>query len=119
MLELMHCGVYRNLTKFQALVMAARHQLHFIRSHPLPAPDSSSPSLLAFDPYISRRLRSFTPLRVVTLPDINTTWNALDALFDGLYDLSVLSVTTSIMTWQVTHYCDLQCLPLLIESADG
>jgi N-alpha-acetyltransferase 35, NatC auxiliary subunit len=107
MLELMHCGVYQNRIKFQALIMAARHQLHFIRSHPLPISDSSSPSLLAFDPYISRRLRSFTPLRVVTLPDINTTWNALDGLFDGMCDLSILSVTTSIMDWQVTYSYDL------------
>ena len=56
---------------------------------------------MAFDPYITRRLFAFMPLRVLELPSQDHTWKALRSLFSGLEELYELTGTTNVATWQV------------------
>lgn len=56
---------------------------------------------MAFDPYVTRRLFAFMPLRVLELPPQNRTWKALGSLFSGLDELYELTGATNVTTWQV------------------
>jgi hypothetical protein len=93
--------IHRERSKFLSLISIAKEKLQFIRSNPYPAPAIDSPARLAFDPHITRRLNSTAPLRVVDPPAIERTWDAVETLLDGLSELSVLSITTSLSTWEV------------------
>jgi len=56
---------------------------------------------MGFDPYITRRLFTFMPLRVLELPPQERTWEVLRSLFDGLEELHELIGATNVTTWQV------------------
>lgn len=56
---------------------------------------------MAFDPYVTRRLFAFMPLRVLQLPPQDRTWQALRSLFSGLEELYELTGTMDLATWQV------------------
>ena len=106
LLRLMTTNLFDHLAQFQSLLFQARELLVYLRAHPSPVPDSQSPAHLAFDPYISRRLITFIPVRVLTLPPIDQTWNSLEKMIDGWHEMSLLSVSRNISTWEasVTHY---------------
>ena len=75
--------------------------LERIELQPSPEPATDSVARMAFDPYITRRLFAFMPLRVLELPSQDHTWQALRSLFSGLEELYELSGTTNVATWQV------------------
>jgi len=83
------------------LIVDARQQLNFIRSNPIPDLNLSSPARLAFDPCIGGRLKTFVPLRIISVPPLEKTWEAIDALLDGWKELSLLANTHNLSTWEV------------------
>jgi hypothetical protein len=68
---------------------------------PSPEPATDSVARMAFDPYITRRLFAFMPLRVLELPPQDRTWKALATFFSGLDELYELTGATNVTTWQV------------------
>jgi len=102
----MHWGACHDLAEVLALLSTAREQLQFLRLHPFSMPETECPSKPAFDPYITRRLNSFAPLRTVEPLSTEETWNSIESLIEGWYEVSVLSRTTKISTWEV---CDAKC----------
>lgn len=100
----MHIEVFSDQAQFQDLIKLARGQLAVIRAHPSPEPTPDSPAHLAFDPTFARNLNTFVPLRVIPVPTVGDTWKWIDALLDGWQELSLLSQTTSITTWDVRYY---------------
>lgn len=97
----MHIEVFSNQMEFQDLINMARTLLTTIRANPSPEPRPESPALLAFDPSISRQLKTYVPLRIIPVPSPGDTWDRIDALLDGWQELCVLSQTTDILTWDV------------------
>lgn len=97
----MNLDVYKNHARFQELLSTAREHLQFTRTHLSPEPIPGSIPYLSFDPYIARRLNSFIPLRVLDIPGHEQTCNTIEALLDGWYELSLLSITKDISTWEV------------------
>lgn len=75
--------------------------LERIELQPSPEPATDSVARVAFDPYITRRLFAFMPLRVLELPPQARTWKALRSLFSGLGELYGLTGAMDVATWQV------------------
>ena len=75
--------------------------LEKIELQPSPEPPTDSVARMAFDPYITRRLFAFMPLRVLELPPQDRTWKALGSFFNGLEELYKLTGVTNVTTWQV------------------
>lgn len=75
--------------------------LERIELRPSPEPSTDSVARMGFDPYITRRLFAFMPLRVLELPPQEHTWKALRSLLDGLEELYELTGATNVTTWQV------------------
>ena len=98
----MQSDIYMS-TAFRDLIGDARQQLNFIRSHPVPDLNLSSPARLAFNPCIGGRLKTFVPLRVIAVPQLERTWEAINALLDGWNELSLLSNTHNLSTWEVDN----------------
>ena len=99
----MHVEVFSDQVKFQGLINLAHGHLAVIRAHPSPEPMPDSPAHLAFDPTFARNLNTFVPLRVIPVPTLEDTWKCIDAFLDGWQELSLLSQTASIATWDVSH----------------
>lgn len=102
LLELMDAPTNTNISTFQARIAEAMQYLQDIRSYPpppSPAPDSAA--AFALDPYVARRLNSFLPLRVFELPPQNEVWESIGALLRGWHELSLISNTASLTTWEV------------------
>ena len=76
--------------------------LERIELQPPPEPATDSIARMAFDPYITRRLFAFMPLRVLELPPQDRAWKALRSLFSGLKELYELTGTMNVATWQVS-----------------
>ena len=72
-----------------------------IELQPSPEPSTNSAARMGFDPYITRRLFTFMPLRVLELPPQERTWEVLRSLFDGLEELHELTGARNLTTWQV------------------
>lgn len=100
LLQLMQSDIYTS-PHFRDLIDLASSQLKSIRSHPIPTPEPSSPAYLAFDPYIGRHLRTLVPLRIISLPSFEKTWKAIDDLLGGWKELTLLSTTHNLSTWEV------------------
>lgn len=102
LLQLLDVDVSRTPDQIESLLREARESLGTIRLQPIPEPGDHSPAYLAFDPCIGRRLNTFVPLRVITPPPVDQTWNAMQSFLDGWYDLRLLAMTTDISTWEVS-----------------
>ncbi|KAG6916900.1 hypothetical protein DXG01_004733 [Tephrocybe rancida] len=100
-LHLMQADVFSNPSEYQNLIDQAREQLMIIRSHPSPQPEASSPALHAFDPCIARCLKTVVPLRVLSLPPPEDTWNAIDRILDGWQELCLLAQAHCLSTWKM------------------
>jgi hypothetical protein len=68
-------------------------------------PPLGSQARTAFDPAICRKFISHVPLPVIRLFDQERTWDALEAMFQGLQDLSPLEKTEDLRVWKVRHNC--------------
>jgi hypothetical protein len=77
--------------------------LERIELQPSPEPAPDSVARMAFDPYITRRLFAFMPLRVLELPPQERTWKTLKYLFSGLEELYELTGAVNATTWQVSQ----------------
>jgi hypothetical protein len=83
------------------LVQSAREQLLVIQAYS-PECSPESPAQLAFDPYIGRRLQIFTPIRVISPPDLQKTCDAIRRLLDGVDEIRLLKNTNELITWEVS-----------------
>ena len=85
------------------LIQSAREQLLVIQTYS-PECSPGSPAQLAFDPYISRRLQMFTPIRVIFPPDFEKTCNAIRSFLDGFDELNLLKDKNELVTWEVSFF---------------
>ncbi|KAF8626362.1 hypothetical protein AX15_005013 [Amanita polypyramis BW_CC] len=101
LLQLMELQSSTDAVQFVKLIDEARKCLAYVQSHPAPEPEPNSPAHRAFDPMIVRRLSTAFPASRMPMPSLEQAWNALVELLDDLHDLSCLTRTMSIMTWEV------------------
>ncbi|EPQ50584.1 hypothetical protein GLOTRDRAFT_118272 [Gloeophyllum trabeum ATCC 11539] len=104
MLELMTLNLPEDHDKLQTCLATARDLLQGFRSRPIRTPHPGSPAHLVFDPYVTRRLHSFMPLRPMQLPPQEETWNSLEAALDNWQELYYLCTITSMSTWKILGY---------------
>ncbi|TFK45527.1 hypothetical protein OE88DRAFT_1784499, partial [Heliocybe sulcata] len=100
-IELMTPRLPEEHEKLRAHIATARDLVEGFKSRPIPTPPSGSPAHLVFDPYITRRLHSFMPLRPIQLPAQEKAWECITAALDGWQKLYHLSTVTSLTTWKV------------------
>lgn len=91
-----------DVTEMRDLITTARELLQAIRVDPTSPPTKGSPALLAFDPFISRRLPNFMPVKAVELPHHDETWDMLDRFLRDYEELSVLLDSLHVTTWEVS-----------------
>lgn len=90
-----HHGEYQNLLN------RARECLEYITSEPdIQVPDNS-PAHAAFDPYISRRLNTCVPVRIVPVVTGEMNWSVLRSFLDGLQEMTLLVVYHHLSIWEV------------------
>ena len=107
----MNTEVFGEPTRFLTLINESRAHLSIVRKNPAPEPDPDSPARLAFEPRVSRHLKTYVPIRVIPLPAQEDTWNRIGALLDGWQELRTLSQTSNISTWDVSA----AFLPLILH----
>ncbi|ETW85144.1 hypothetical protein HETIRDRAFT_236580, partial [Heterobasidion irregulare TC 32-1] len=101
LLELFALEMPMDRQRCQTLLAHARTYLYNIRYRPAPpAPPVGSPALLAFDPYVSRRLNTLAPLQILPMLAQEDTWDALGNLLDGWTELCQLSAISHLSTWK-------------------
>ncbi|KIY68793.1 hypothetical protein CYLTODRAFT_373907 [Cylindrobasidium torrendii FP15055 ss-10] len=100
MLLLMNTSAFDHPQTFQATLSQARVALAYVRQHSAPAPSRDSPAHLAFDPYIGRRLVTFIPIRVLELPPVEHSWDAIQRLLDGWQEMATLAYSHSLTAWE-------------------
>ncbi|KAF9265939.1 hypothetical protein L218DRAFT_897912 [Marasmius fiardii PR-910] len=92
----------RNGEDTRKLLEVAQHHLFRVRSKaPPPDPFQDSPARRAFDPYISRRLNTFLPVRVINLPDANKSWENWGNFLGGYGEMLALSQTHEVSSWEL------------------
>jgi len=101
MLQVLSTDIIKSRNEFLQLIFQARSHLEAIKFTRLPTLMPSSVASLAFDPYIGRKLQMTTPIRVVTLPPFVDTLSAVRRFLDDLYDLTILTSSDHLTTWQV------------------
>ncbi|KZT18829.1 Mak10-domain-containing protein [Neolentinus lepideus HHB14362 ss-1] len=101
MIELITLHLPEDHDKLQAHLTTAQGLLKGFKSRPVPAPPPHSPAHLVFDPYVTRRLHSFIPLRPIQLPAQEKAWEGIEAALDGWQELYYLSTVTSVTTWKM------------------
>ncbi|KAJ7221510.1 Mak10 subunit, NatC N-terminal acetyltransferase-domain-containing protein [Mycena pura] len=101
LLQIMDANVFKSPSDFHHLINIARNHLKTVRTYSSPDPVPESPAYTAFDPYIARKLNSTVPIRVVPVPPMDKTWDAIDALLDGWDELQLLSLTANVSTWEI------------------
>ncbi|EAU81853.1 hypothetical protein CC1G_06064 [Coprinopsis cinerea okayama7 len=100
LLELFNLEPTKNRSQYQSLLDDAQTFITDITSQPPPTLSPSSPAYLVFDPYISRRLNTCVPVRVIPTPTHEETWKALGAFLEGLRELSLLVDRPCLATWE-------------------
>ncbi|KAJ7494359.1 Mak10 subunit, NatC N-terminal acetyltransferase-domain-containing protein [Mycena galericulata] len=101
LLQAMDANIFKNPSDFLGLVNIARNHLKTVRTYPSPRPGPESTAHLAFDPYVARKLNSSVPIRVIDVPPVTETWDAIDELLDGWEEQRLLSVTANVSTWEI------------------
>ena len=97
----MDSNIHKDNANFRHLLSLAREQLLTVKSQPVPEPSLESQALLVFDPLVSRRLNTFSPLRKHELPTQEDVWKALGHYLDGFEEIQYLCETHSVLSWQV------------------
>ena len=100
-MELLDLPIYKNPSKFNALIDTARELLEAIRANPSTDPAPDSPVALVFDPRVARKLNAFVPFRSMEPRGVFHTWDAVEALLDGWRELAKLAVTPCVSSWVV------------------
>ncbi|KAJ8093388.1 N-alpha-acetyltransferase, non-catalitic subunit [Marasmius tenuissimus] len=104
LLELMdrRDDIFKDQTGFQQILDRCQHLLHQIRSKPSPPdPSVDSAALRTFDPYISRRLNTFLPIRVIELPGASHSWDNWSNFVGGCAEWLALSHTHEVAGWEL------------------
>ncbi|KAG7086374.1 hypothetical protein E1B28_002334 [Marasmius oreades] len=100
-LEVMDHGVH-NMEDIRRLLEVAQHHLFQIRSKaPPPDPLEDSLARRAFNPYISRRLNTFLPIRVLELPSSSESWENWGNFLGGYGEMVALSETHEVLSWEL------------------
>ncbi|KAJ7700787.1 Mak10 subunit, NatC N-terminal acetyltransferase-domain-containing protein [Mycena rosella] len=101
LLQTIDANIFKSTSVFLDLINIARNHLKTVRTYPSPNLAPTSAAHLAFDPYIARTLNSTVPIRVIDVPPITETWDAIDALLDGWEEQQLLSQTFNVSTWEL------------------
>ncbi|KAJ6567144.1 Mak10 subunit, NatC N-terminal acetyltransferase-domain-containing protein [Mycena capillaripes] len=101
LLQLMDANIFKSPSDFLNLINVARNHLRTVQTYPSPDLGPESTAHLAFDPYIARKLNSSVPIRVIDVPPVTQTWDAIDILLDGWEEQRLLSLTSNVSTWEM------------------
>jgi len=69
--------------------------------HPIPEPYTGSVAHCAFDPYVSKRLETAVPIRVLPIGSPGETWQVISLFLKGLRETSQLAARHNLTTWKV------------------
>ncbi|KAL9714643.1 N-alpha-acetyltransferase, non-catalitic subunit [Leucoagaricus gongylophorus] len=69
--------------------------------HSIPEPYPDSVARLAFDPYVSKRLDTAVPIRVLSIGSAGETWRVFSLFLKGLKETSQLAASHNLATWKV------------------
>ena len=108
LLELMdrRDDVFKDQIGFKRILDSCQHLFQQMRSRPPPHdPPIVSAATKAFDPYISRRLNTFLPIRVIELPNPSQSWDNWMNFIEGCGDYLALSQTQEVASWEVFFFC--------------
>ncbi|OCH86192.1 hypothetical protein OBBRIDRAFT_738454 [Obba rivulosa] len=100
-LQLLKLGVPGNLEELTSLLTFARHILGQIKTEKPHTPSEDSPVFSAIDPYVTRLLHNFLPVRTFTLPDSDSTWKALERWLNDWEGLGRLLSCSNLLTWEI------------------
>ncbi|KXN91924.1 N-alpha-acetyltransferase, 35 NatC auxiliary subunit [Leucoagaricus sp. SymC.cos] len=100
-LQLLETNVHRSPAQFKSYINICLEFLQQLQTHSIPEPYEDSVARLAFDPYISRRLSTAVPIRVLSTGSPAETWQAFELFFESLKETSRLAATHSVTTWKV------------------
>lgn len=97
----MDASIFKSPSDFLDLINIARNHLRTVQTYPSPDLGPESAAQLGFDPYIARKLNSSVPIRVIDVPPVTQTWDAIELLLDGWEEQRLLSLTYNVSTWEV------------------
>lgn len=102
LLEMYNTTVNRYHTEYQILLDRARDCFGYLVSQPPIQISADSPVHAAFDPYISRRLSTNVPVRVIPLMPEKDVWDGLGKLLESLQETKTLVLCHHPRTWEVS-----------------
>ncbi|KAK7688903.1 hypothetical protein QCA50_007594 [Cerrena zonata] len=102
LLELFRLDLQHARDRLRPSLVIARHGLHKVLQYAPPQPLEDSLAIRAVDPYITRRLPNFLPMRVVTLPSQDNVWKCLEQLLDGWSEVDSLLQSSTLSAWELT-----------------
>ncbi|EGN96405.1 hypothetical protein SERLA73DRAFT_76363 [Serpula lacrymans var. lacrymans S7.3] len=112
LLQLMDSNLSHEYAKLPLLVADIRNQIQAIDNSPKPRPEAGSVAHRALDPNVARRLNFYIPLQILQLPPENQAWANLQASLSGMAEISILSNTASVGTWEIVGLLRGWCPPL-------
>ncbi|KAL0563501.1 N-alpha-acetyltransferase, non-catalitic subunit [Marasmius crinis-equi] len=96
---------------FRQVLDSCQQILHQISAKsPSPEPSTNSPARRAFDPYISRRLNTFLPVRVIELPSASDSWQNWGDFLGGCGEWLALSQTHEVSGWESAFHDGIRVL---------
>ncbi|KAF6764625.1 Mak10 subunit, NatC N-terminal acetyltransferase-domain-containing protein [Ephemerocybe angulata] len=101
LLELLNTNLCRLHVKYQSLLDQARDCFLYLESQPPVEISKDSAAHSAFDPYISRRLNTSVPVRVIPLGPPSETWDRVRALIESLQEVKTLTLCQNPTTWEI------------------
>ncbi|KAF9009616.1 Mak10 subunit, NatC N-terminal acetyltransferase-domain-containing protein [Cyathus striatus] len=103
-LQIIDTNVFQNFERFRSSIAEARIYLAAVEGQSIPECSPESPARRAFDPYIARKLNTILPIRVIPFRPQAETWSDIRRLLDGWDELSRMSVTDNVSTWETVGY---------------
>lgn len=101
LLELFRLDLQHARDRLGFLLVIAQNEFNKVQQYAPPHPAPESPAIRAVDPYITRRLPNFLPIRIVSLPPQNEVWPRLEQLLEGWSEVDSLLQSSSLSAWEV------------------
>lgn len=100
-LQLLDTNVHRSPKQFIRYINMCEEFLGQLSLHSIPEPYTGSVAHRAFDPYVSKRLETAVPIRVLPIGSPGETWQVISLFLKGLRETSELAARHNLTTWKV------------------
>ncbi|EMD34296.1 hypothetical protein CERSUDRAFT_140689 [Gelatoporia subvermispora B] len=100
-LQLLRLSVPSSAEELSAFLLHARLLLGHMKSESLYTPPETSLVNSAVDPYVTRFLHNFLPVRKLVLPGSDETWQAMERWLDGWEELGSLLGCSYVLSWEI------------------